>query len=43
MTKTWTNAFVILVTVRLISGCSTFKPYAQNPFDQRDTKKTNKA
>jgi hypothetical protein len=33
MTQSRTNAFAILLTACLISGCGTFKPYAQNPFN----------
>jgi hypothetical protein len=33
MTQSRTNAFAIFLTACLISGCGTFKPYAQNPFN----------
>lgn len=33
MTKTRTNALAILLFACLVSGCGTFKPYAQNPFN----------
>lgn len=33
MTKSWTNAFAIFLFACLVSGCSIFKPYAQNPFN----------
>ncbi|MBF6650664.1 hypothetical protein [Methylobacter sp. BlB1] len=33
MVKSHFNIFAILITVFLVSGCGTFKPYAQNPFN----------